>query len=321
MTKHLCGKGKVLQAAGLSLCRFWKANPSNYYKVMKNMKFLLVFAAMMLAPVMAQAKTVTDSVRINGSVRVYKMVLPDGMKSGAPLVVLLHGYGGGSFHSPTCMDSVALSHGFALCVPWGLKDPAGKRSWNVGYPKQQGWQEDDVDALCQLTHHVQKKYGLSSKNTFLTGMSNGGEMCYLMVYRNVKVFKAIASVAGLTLKWMYKELDPKVKVPFMEIHGTEDRTSEWNGDLENKGEWGAYLPVPIAVGRIVALNRCTHERVEIKESIRPESGHYVKKHLYLGADDGCDVWLYEVVGAPHCWHTKDMNTGEEIWRFFSQYVE
>jgi polyhydroxybutyrate depolymerase len=288
---------------------------------MKRIKIFFVFAAVMLVSVVGRAKTVTDSVRINGSMRTYKMVMPDNMKSGAPLVVLLHGYGGSDFNAPTCMDSVALSHGFALCVPLGLKDPTGSRSWNVDYPMQEGWKEDDVDVVCQLANHVQKEYRLDKNNTFLTGMSNGGEMCYLMIYRNVKTFKAIASVAGLTLKWMYKDLEPKVQVPFMEIHGTEDRISEWTGDLENKGGWGAYMPVPMAVGRIVALNKCTHERMEIKESLKPESGHYIKKHLYLGADNGCDVWLYEVVGASHCWHTEDMNTGEEIWRFFSQYID
>lgn len=285
------------------------------------MKHLLLLFFSLLTTMSVEGRVITDSVCINGHIRHYKMVMPNQVRQEAPLVVLLHGYGGADYYAPTCMDSVAMAQGFALCVPLGLTDPDGKHSWNVGYPMQKDWQEDDVDALCRLTHHVQKKYRLSRANTFLTGMSNGGEMCYLMVYRNVKVFRAIASVAGLTMKWMYKELTPIHQVPFMEIHGTEDRTSEWEGDLTGKGGWGAYMPVPIAVGRIVALNRCTQEHTERVESINPNGGHHIVRHLFQDGDNGCDVWLYEVVGASHCWHTGDMDTGEELWRFFSQYVK
>lgn len=285
------------------------------------MKKLLVLAFAAFFCTVANALTFIDSVRVNGKMRVYKLTVPANLKPGAPLVMLLHGYGGGDFDGTTCMDDVAVAHGFALCVPQGLVDPNRQRSWNVGYPMQKGWKVDDVDDVCRLTRIVQRKYSLSRKNAFLTGMSNGGEMCYLMLYRNKTVFKAIASVAGLTLEWMYKRLTPKVQVPFMEIHGTEDRVSEWNGDLDNRGGWGAYMPVPIAVGRIVAANKCTHEVVERQESMNPKSGHYIMRHKFLGGDNGCDVWLYEVVGAPHCWHTADMDTGNEVWRFFARYLE
>lgn len=262
-----------------------------------------------------------DSVLINGHMRHYRMVLPNTVQPNTPLVVLLHGYGGGNLNNETCMDSVARRCGFALCVPAGLCDPKGKRSWNVGYPFQEGWALDDVDDLCELTKYVQKRYGLSPTDAFLTGMSNGGEMCYLMAYRNQTTFKAIASVAGLTLQWMYKGLVPQRPVPFMEIHGTEDRVSEWTGDLPNAGGWGAYMPVPIAVNRMVALNRCTHEVVEEVPVLNPSNGHRVFLHRYLGGDAGCDVWLYQVVGGTHCWHTVDMNTGAVIWNFFSQYLQ
>ena len=288
---------------------------------MKKVKLVLVMAFAMLICIVAGAQSVTDSVRISGRMRTFKMVIPNDIKPSAPLVVLLHGYGGGDFDAPTCMDDVARAHGFALCVPQGLTDPNHERSWNVGYPMQKGWGVDDVEDICKLTRAVQRKYSLSKTNVFLTGMSNGGEMCYLMVYRNKTLFKAIASVAGLTLEWMYKGLMPKVQVPFMEIHGTEDRVSEWTGDLANKGGWGAYMPVPIAVGRIVALNRCTHETIERIESLNPANGHYIMKHSFLGGDNGCDVFLYEVVGAPHCWHTGDMNTGDEVWHFFARYLQ
>ena len=127
---------------------------------------------------------------------------------------------------------VADRNGFAVCYPQGLKDPKGNSSWNVGYPSQEGMKTDDVDFIVKLSRHISREFGLSRENIFLTGMSNGGEMCYLTAQKKPKAFKAIASIAGLTLTDMMP-LRYRRPVPFMEVHGTEDRTSEWTGDPEN----------------------------------------------------------------------------------------
>lgn len=263
---------------------------------------------------------VKDSLRVDGKMRHFVTFLPEGIKEQAPLVVVLHGYGGKIWRENP-MVSAAKRHGFAVCIPQGLRDPKGETSWNVGYPSQKGWKQDDVKALCRIARHVQKRHKLSATNTFLTGMSNGGEMCYLMAFNNKqRIFKAVAPIAGLTMEWMYSQLDAKRPIPVMEVHGTADHTSEWGGDLKNKGGWGAYMPVPLAVGYWVAKNRCTHEETECVESLKKD-GHPVIKHRFTGGPTGCDVWLYEVVGAGHKWHTDDIDTGEEVWSFFSKYVE
>ena len=219
------------------------------------------------------------------------------------------------------MLAAADRHGFAVCLPQGLKDPQGEPSWNVGYPFQQGWQVDDVKALCRIARHVQQRYRLSRENTFLTGMSNGGEMCYLMAYSKQSTFKAVAPIAGLTMAWIYNTMQAPCPIPLMEIHGTEDRVSEWAGDMENKGGWGAYLPVPVAIGYWVARNRCTQETTERVESLKGKEGHPIIKHRYSSPTTGCDVWLYEVVGGVHSWHTGDIDTGEEVWQFFARYLK
>ena len=263
---------------------------------------------------------VDDSVKVDGHMRLMAIYLPDGLQPDAPLVFILHGYGAGIWRENP-MLAAADRHGFAVCLPQGLKDPDGQPSWNVGYPFQQGWKVDDVKALCRMARYVQKRYRLSRENTFLTGMSNGGEMCYLMAYSKQSTFKAVAPIAGLTMAWIYEQMEAPHPIPLMEIHGTEDRVSEWTGDMENKGGWGAYLPVPVAIGYWVAKNRCTLEETERVESLQGAEGHPVIKHRYSGSATGCDVWLYEVVGGVHSWHTADIETGEEIWQFFSRYVK
>ena len=287
---------------------------------MKTKKTFVMLMCLLCCSAISAQTFVKDSLRVDGKMRRFVTFLPEGIKEEAPLVVVLHGYGG-SIWRENPMVAAAKRHGFAVCIPQGLRDPKGKPSWNVGYPSQAGWKQDDVKALCRIAQHVQKRHKLSRTNTFLTGMSNGGEMCYLMAFNNKqKTFKAVAPIAGLTMEWMYSQLEAKRPIPVMEVHGTADHTSEWGGDLENKGGWGAYMPVPLAVGYWVAKNRCTHEETERVESLKKD-GHPVIKHRFTGGPTGCDVWLYEVVGAGHKWHTDDIDTGEEVWSFFSKYVE
>lgn len=254
---------------------------------------------------------------VDGLTRTYRLYLPENLPHEAPLLFVLHGYGGTFELDRYGLNQTADRHGFAVCYPQGVRDGRGKSCWNVGYPFQADMTVDDVSFLCKLAAILQRNYGLSRANTFCTGMSNGGEMCYLLAYTRPDVFAAVAPVSGLTLEWMYRSLEAPAPIPLFEIHGTEDRTSEWEGDLENKGGWGAYLPVEIAVGYWTAANRCTCERTDTLALRR----HPVVAHRFVGGTGGNEVWLYEIVGGGHSWAEKDLDTAEEIWRFFSRFVK
>ena len=260
--------------------------------------------------------------RHQGLDREYWMYIPENLPEQAPLVFVLHGYGGKAEGYCPQMIETARKHGFAVCYPQGEKAPKGKTGWNVGYPKQEGMKTDDIDFICDLARHVQKKFSLSRKNTFFSGMSNGGEMCYIMAMQHPEAFSAYASVAGLTMEWAYRSMSPKVAVPLMEIHGTADKTSLWEGDPDNNCGWGEYISVPLAVGVWAAEAKCTHtETVEL-----PVRNNKVLMHRHLGGSPAweggpeIEVRLYEVVGGKHTWAHKDMDTCEEIWKFFSKYL-
>lgn len=260
-----------------------------------------------------------------GLEREYYLYRPEGLKAGAPLVIVLHGYGGSVLKGKKAMMDVADKNGFAVCYPQGIKDPKGKPGWNVRYPSQEGMKTDDVKFLIALSKELQKRFDLSPKNTFLTGMSNGGDIIYLIAMRAPKAFKAMASIAGLQFNWMETEYSYKHPLPFMEVHGTQDHTSEWLGDPENKGGWGAYIPVPAAVSRIIAVNGCTEEYVT--ELPRREGRNQVTLYQFKAGRPAVkggrptEVWLYKVEGGNHSWSDKDMDTCSEIWRFFSQWID
>ena len=267
----------------------------------------------------SEASYKTYNCVIDGIERSYKLYLPANIKPNAPLVFVLHGYGGSFNLDHVGLNGVADKFGFAVCYPQGAKDGRGKPCWNVRYPFQADMKVDDISFMCKLARKLQKEHQLSRKNTFCTGMSNGGEMCYLLAYCEQKVFAAVAPIAGLTMEWMPKAYSPTRPIPLMEVHGTEDRTSEWAGDLENKGGWGAYIAVPDAIDYWVKVNGC--KRVEsVALPLKSADSHEVTLHKYLDGKNKTEVWLYEIKGGGHTWGNKDIDTAAEIWKFFAKFV-
>ena len=264
---------------------------------------------------------VKDSLRYKGADHVYWVYVPDSLSVDAPLLICLHGYGGSAARGKGQLLDLAKEHGFVLCAPQGLKDGRGKPCWNVGYPFQEGLKTDDVGFLERLVRTLVRRYDLNPANVFLTGMSNGGEMCYLMARKKPKLFAGIMSIAGLTLPNM-EPLRYSHPVPFMEVHGTADKTSKWEGDPENLDGWGAYLSVPAAVSYVVAADGC---KSYSKEAL-PLLCNPVTLHKYLGGAPArgngpeCEVWFYEVQDGGHNWSDSDMDTYGEMWKFMDHFM-
>lgn len=288
--------------------------------------FLILFSLIIVSSTSsfaANGKHFQITCKVDGKTRTGILFMPSNISKNAPIVTCVHGYGGSANPKHFDLDAVAEKEGFAVLYPQGLKDPSGHTGFFVGYPNQKDMNVDDVKMLCKMTQFVQKKYSLSKDNAFLTGMSNGGDICYLAALEGQTTFKALAPVAGLAFTWFYKKyaLTNPHPIPIFEIHGTEDRVSEWTGDPNGDGGWGPYISVPLAVNYWVAHNGCTIEKSDTVKSKDPNSKHYIIRHFYTGGTSKCDVQLYEVVGAPHCWHNGDINTGEEIWKFFKKYCK
>lgn len=265
--------------------------------------------------------TLTEhTIKHKGIEYTYYLYTPQNLPKDAPLVMVFHGYDGRNLPALSYgFNPVADQKGFAVCYPSGPKDFRGAACWAVGYSfhVENGWERDDVGFTIKLVRHLQKEYGFSRHNVFATGHSNGGEMSYLLAYKASHIFAAVAPISGLTMEWMYRELKATRPIPLLEIHGTKDVVSKWEGDPDNKGGWGEYIAVPRAVSYWAAVNRCTHE---VREEL-PQRNNKVIAHRYVDGIGGNQVWLYEVVGGSHSWADGDMNTAAEIWNFFSLYIK
>ena len=282
------------------------------------LKTLLTVLLLYGATGVTAQETRTETLRSGGVERTYRLHLPANLPDNAPLVIVLHGYGGDANPEAFGMNATADRHGFAVCYPQGERDSRGKRGWNVGYPSQAEMPIDDVQFLEDLIGHLHRHYGLSRRNVFCTGMSNGGDMCYLLAAQRPDLFAALGSVAGFMSVAILREDKSLQPVPLFEIHGTADPTTRWEGDLTGEGGWGAYLPIPMAVGYWAAKNKCLEHRIDTLS--RGADGLQVIAHRYTGGTDGNEVWLYETLGGKHSWKKTGVDTCEELWRFFSRYV-
>ena len=134
----------------------------------------------------------------NGINRDYIYYEPNNLNDDAPLVFVAHGYSSSAQNimNYSGFNALANQYGFALCYPQGTADNWGNNFWNVGYLFTSSSTVDDVGFLTSLAQELQNNHNLSPTNTFMTGMSNGGELCYLIACESSGTFKAYAPVAG-----------------------------------------------------------------------------------------------------------------------------
>lgn len=263
---------------------------------------------------------------IDGKTREYILYIPKGIPPGSPLVVALHGYtdNDSSFMRYTGLNEVADKYRFAVCYPQGLADSSGKTFWQVGYSFHRKEKVDDVKFITLLTHNLQKEYGFDPGKTFVTGMSNGGDMCILLACKKPQLFKAVAPVVGCMMKINFDSCRSTLPIPVLMINGTADRITWWNGDLSDSQHYGPYLPVEMTFKFFADKNKCTDVAIDTIPDIVISDSSYVVLKKYSEGVDGNQVWLYSVINGGHDWIGKsgnmDLNAGEEIWKFFSLFI-
>ncbi len=270
-----------------------------------------------------QASAQERSFEANGLTRSYFLHLPDNLPKDAPLVFTLHGYGGTApgIMEFSGMNAVADQYGFAVCYPQANMGEDGKPSWNAGYSNPG---VDDVSFLASLAQYLQKKYQLSSVNTFCTGMSNGADMSYVLACQKPAVFSAIAPVAGCMMQSTFAHCAGEPPVPVFEIHGTKDDITLWEGDANYSDKYGGYLGTVEIIDFWVEKNECNKLIIDTLTNTNLSDSSFVVSKKYTEGKANHEVWLYQLVGGKHdwpgSWGNMDFVASEEIWAFFSRFV-
>ena len=261
-----------------------------------------------------------------GIERQYYLYIPDSIKQEAPLLFVFHGY---SSNASTIMNSsgfneIAEENGFAVCYPQGTIDNSGNRFFNVGYSFHLDQEVDDVGFAISLASYLQSEYSLSQINTFSTGMSNGGDISYLLACEASTIFKAIGPVSGVMMEWIYDSCEPERPMPVLEIHGTNDDISKWDGDLEDQDGWGPYVGINTAIRFWSELNNCDSVIEDTLVDINTSDGSYIATEKYQNGFNDNEVWLYKIINGGHDWPgaygNMDIDASQVVWDFFNKFL-
>ena len=261
----------------------------------------------------------------DGLKRSFLLHVPEDLPPGAPLVFVLHGYSDSAeaIRRYAELDAAADRDGFAVVYPQGTLDRWGYAYWEVGYEFHDG-SVDDVGFLLALRDLVVADQGLDPSSVFATGMSNGGDMMYRLACEASEDFTAVAPVAGCLMGWLADSCAPSAEVSLFEIHGTDDRTTPWSGDLDGSDGYGPYYGTEDSVGAFVDLFGLEVYDEEPLHDTAPDDGSTVIAHRWSSMSGPTEVWLYEVVGGRHDWPgasgNQDIQPADEILAFFRRHI-
>ena len=284
---------------------------------------LLIFSILFTLKIQAQY---TDFEH-DGLTRQYIYYEPENLNQQMPLVFVMHGYTGdaNSIRNYSQMNDFADQYGFAVCYPRGTVDGGGNRFWNVGYAFHPNETVDDVSYLTQLAQYLQQSNGLNPDYTFATGMSNGGEMCYMLACQGYDTFKAVAPVAGMILQDILDDCDAAPGIPVFEIHGSQDGVTPLAGDPDNNDGWGSYPSIADTIDYFVEKNGCTTLIEGSVPNTDTSDGSFIVSEKYINGVNENEVWYYKVVGGGHDWPgsggNMDIEAGEQAWLFFQNYID
>ena len=259
----------------------------------------------------AQPTYINRDISYGGNTRNTIVFLPrayDAVRKKLPLMIYLHGSGGG--------PSTALTYGFHLI--------ADTMNFIIVSPKSllDGW--DDVTEtgfIEALIDTLMKNYGVDTNNIFVGGYSSGGFMSYQFGLNSGKKIKGIASVAG-KLQSDDGGVRPASRISLISFQSTDDTEVFYEYDPGS-----GYLSAEESVFKWLSYLSCSTQldTANLSDPF-PQNSNTVQR-----LSSRCSpVVFYKITGGSHAYPgpyyasyrpaIPDINATLEILRFFQSQV-
>jgi polyhydroxybutyrate depolymerase len=248
----------------------------------------------------------------------------------APLVMALHGGGGGMIYQASDrlygLISKSEQAGFIALFPNGISDTDSGMlaTWNAGNCCARARDEniDDVGFLRALVDDVSRRVDVDRSRVFATGMSNGAMMSYRLACEAPDLIRGIMAVAGTDNT---SSCAPARPVPVLHIHARNDDRVLFDGGAgkaqRNKAQVTDFVSVPASIAKWVKLN---HAKGTARR-VLTVPGAYCDRHD--AGTSGADVELCVTESGGHSWPGGRKDRGETpstaikatdmMWEFFS----
>lgn len=256
------------------------------------------------------------SLTVDGRQRSYLLDLPANLSPGAGLILVCHGFGDSpeAIRDYSGFHKLVNEHAFVFAYLEGTRDREGKRNHQVEYAFQDP-KIDDVKYARTVVTQLVRQYHLDPKRVFCTGMSNGADFSYYLARQPKPFVRAIAPVAGCMMAVWDAHLTRQSRMAIMEVHGTADEVTLWQGDMANRDGWGAYLGTD-------AVAKWWVDRLGLTEQEQQEEGGIGLKRWWTDRDSS-EYRLYIVPGGKHVWPERlgnpERTLAQEIVAFFEKH--
>ncbi|MCE1163807.1 MAG: esterase [Bacteroidetes bacterium] len=295
-------------------------------------KITVLFVLLFLFIRCSHAQTTERTIKVDGETRNFLLhAPPDTVRSGLPLVVVLHGHGGTGkqIMKETGFNDISDREKFIVVYPDGLN-----KSWNDGRKKSGDSKSNDVKFMEKILDTLKTEFGTDTSRVFFTGMSNGAFMSIVLSYRLNDRILAIAPICANMPVLLGKVYSLSRPVSVMLINGTDDPLVKWDGGkigFDFQKARGYSLSTEETISIFIRENHCktkpVHEEIP---DINEDDGCFAEKYTYGGGLSGTEVVLIKVVNGGHtvpggsqylpkylvgntC---QDFKASEMIWSFF-----
>lgn len=270
--------------------------------------------------------TSNRSLQFGGLTRTYRLHVPPSYnKSKAvSLVLAFHGRGGTgeAMAKLSSLDEVSDRNNFIVCYPDGVG-----RSWNAGHgtgPAERQ-QVDDVGFTSRLIDDLARDFHIDRQRVYATGMSNGAMFVHRLACELADKIAAIAPVAGTIPDKIASNCKPLRPVSVIELHGTSDPDSPWDGGRTLGG--GQVESVTATIQGWAERDHCS----STPKVTSPAQD--VSYEIYTPCQRGTEVSLYRIENGGHTWPggyqylprvlvgetTHALNASQAIWDFFEKH--
>ncbi len=260
-----------------------------------------------------QEKDNTFSCTFDGVKHQFLLDLPE-QTEGAPLVLMLHGYGGSpeGFRTSVHFEEEANAMGYGVVYVAGAPNPGDVTSssgWNSGISSTGN---RDLEFLVALAEYLQKEYLFDSTRTYAVGFSNGAFMTHRLAMEASDTFSAVVSVAGMMSERVWNNRNKSNNVSVFQITGEKDDVVPKNSD--GSAEYALAPAIEDVMEYWAESNGLdVAEKVVMgKKSVLSKYGSGEKKS---------QIWHLFVGDGQHGWPEADINgidTNALILEFFEE---
>lgn len=260
-------------------------------------------------------KNGTHHLTLDGRDRTFMLDVPSKLKPEAPLVMVFHGFTNSArdVRDLTGFAKVSEQHGFVAVYPQGTRDSKGKSFFNVGYEFHRDQSVDDVQFVRSLAARLTRDLRLDPRFVFSAGFSNGGDMSFLLGAQRESFVAAIAPVGGTMMQSWAMGFRTAARISVLAVNTRDDKTTLWNGDINNRDGWGAYLSTEAVMDLWV-------KGLSLERSERKNPGKTIQLKHWSTETDPTEARLFALEAGGHNWPrtlgNESETTAETIWRLF-----